>query len=589
MGKKLKRVVAASAATALGLALAACGGDSNDGDGGGSGNNSNEPGKAGGELNYLQHFLFEAADPQRIYYGVQLANWRRTVYRGLTAFPMSEDAEVANTPVADLATDTGTMTEGGKVWSFTLKDGVKWEDGSDITCEDVQYGASRPFANDVITGGPNYTLSYIDVPQKDDGTSTYPGPYKATPEQQKQFEDAVSCDGKTVTFRFNKPWVDFNAAIAGLMMVDPYKKAVDKGDKSKWNVLSNGPYKFQGGKFDQAKGGTLVRNDQYDAATDDPEQLRLALPDQINWKVNDSDTAGETFNDQLIEDSPDVQNAITTARLAPQQLLKVQSGEPAERYTNVTSPYTDYLVVNAKTVTDPKVRRAIGLATDINGYIKALGGEQVAEAADSIVNPGVTGHKANPAWTDRNLDGDVAAAQALLKEAGVNGKVKLKVAYQKSPTYDKAFSVLQETWNKAGFDVTLDGQGATYYDVLASPDKDIDIAWAGWGADWPSMMTVIPPLFDSRPNISATSCNNDYGCYESDAFNKIIDEAANAASVDEQIAKLQEADALLGEDVGYIPLDNQKFNWMHGSKVTGFTTTAASSAYPELGLIGVTQ
>lgn len=588
MGKKLKRVVAASAATALGLALAACGGDSNDGDGG-SGNNNAEPGQAGGELNYLQHFLFEAADPQRIYYGVQLANWRRTVYRGLTAFPMSEDPKVSNTPVADLATDTGTMTDGGKTWAFTLKDGVKWEDGSDITCEDVQYGASRPFANDVITGGPNYTLSYIDVPQKADGTSTYPGPYKATPEQQKQFEDAVSCDGKTITFRFNKPWVDFNAAIAGLMMVDPYKKSADKGDKSKWNVLSNGPYKFVGGKFDQAKGGTLVRNENYDPATDDPEQLRLALPDQINWKVNDSDTAGETFNDQLIEDSPDVQNAITTARLAPQQLLKVQSGEPKERYTNVVSPYTDYLVVNAKTVTDPKVRRAIGLSADINGFIKALGGELVSEPADSIINPGVTGYTTNPAWADRNLDGDVEAAKALLQEAGVNGKVKLKVAYQKSPTYDKAFSVLQESWNKAGFDVTLDGQGATYYDVLASPDKDIDIAWAGWGADWPSVMTVLPPLFDSRPNISSTSCNNDYGCYESDAFNKLIDEAANAASVDEQIAKLQEADALLGEDVGYIPLDNQKFNWMHGSKVTGFTTTAASSSYPELGLIGVKQ
>ena len=41
---------------------------------------------------------------------------------------------------------------------------MKWEDGKDITCEDFKYGASRVFATDVITGGPNYLLSYLDIP-----------------------------------------------------------------------------------------------------------------------------------------------------------------------------------------------------------------------------------------------------------------------------------------------------------------------------------------------------------------------------------------------------------------------------------------
>lgn len=576
MGMKLKKAVAASAAAALGLTLAACGGGDSDGPGG----KSDAAAAKGGTLYYLQHFPFEAADPQRIYYGVQLANWRRVLYRGLVAFPMSEDPEVANTPVADLATDTGTSLEGGKVWQFTLKDGVKWEDGTDVTCEDVQYGTSRVFANDVIIGGPNYTLSYIDV-------EDYPGPYKATDEQQAAFEEAVSCEGKTITFNFNKPWADFPQAAAGMMMVDPYKESFDEGDKGKWKVLSNGPYKVEGGVWDKDKGAKLVRNDQYAEVTDDPETLRLALPDVIEWQVNNSDTAGELFNDRLIQDSGNDQYAITTARVSPPQFPKI-TGEVEKRYVNVLSPYNSYLVPNAKRVTNLKVRQALAVSLNLNGYVKALGGERTAAPAETIVNPGVSGSQDNPAFAnDNNNDGDIEAAKALLEESGEKLPYPIKLSYPKTPTADKAMAVIKEGWDAAGFKVTLDGLQDTYYDVAATPNKDSDVLWAGWGADWPSMSTVLPPLFDSRPNFSSATCGNDYGCYQSDAFETLVDESANAESVEEQVTALQEADKVLGEEVAYIPLEITKFNWLFGSKVTGFTTTAASSAYPELGLIGV--
>lgn len=575
MGKKLRKALAVGTASALGLALAACGGgDSDD-----SGSGGSEAVK-GGTLYYLQHFPFESADPQRIYYGVQLANWRRVLYRGLVSFNMSEDPTEGTTPVADLATDTGTSSEGGKVWKFTLKDGVKWEDGSDITCEDVQYGTSRVFANDVIIGGPNYTLSYIDV-------EDYPGPYKATAEQQAAFEDAVSCDGKTVTFRFNKPWADFPQAAAGMMMVDPYKKEFDEGEKSQWKVLSNGPYKVEGGVWDKNKGATLVRNDQYSESTDVPEELRLALPDVIEWRVDPSDTAGELFNDRLIKDQGDDQYAITTARVAPPQFPQI-TGAVEDRYQSVLSPYNSYLVPNSKKVTDVKVREALAVSLNLNGYVKALGGERTAEPAETIVNPGVSGTEDNPAFAnDNDNNGDPAAAKALLEEAGVKTPYPIKLGYQKSPTMDKAMAIIKEGWDAAGFAVELEGLSDTYYDVIAQPDKDMDVMWAGWGADWPSMMTVLPPLFDSRPNVSPTTCGNDYGCYQSDEFEALVDQAANSATVDEQVGFLQDADKVLGTDYAYIPLEITKFNWLRGSKVTGFATTPASSAYPELGLIGV--
>ena len=163
MVKYRKRLVAATAAIALATTLAACGGGSDSDGDKPSGDSPAAEGGKGGTLYYYIYAPYEHVDPQRTYVGVELTNFRRTIYRSLVAFPISEDPEVANTPVPDLATDVGTKNEDATEWSFTIKDGVKWEDGQPITCEDFKYGASRVFATDVITGGPNYILSYLDV------------------------------------------------------------------------------------------------------------------------------------------------------------------------------------------------------------------------------------------------------------------------------------------------------------------------------------------------------------------------------------------------------------------------------------------
>ena len=60
----------------------------------------------------------------------------------------------------------------------------------------------------MITGGPNYALAYLDVPQKN-GLPVYNGPYKKG--GQADFDKAVTCEGKKITYRFNKPWVGLPA------------------------------------------------------------------------------------------------------------------------------------------------------------------------------------------------------------------------------------------------------------------------------------------------------------------------------------------------------------------------------------------
>jgi len=574
-----KRVLAASAAIALAAGLAACGGDS-DGNSGNPGSGESSAGEAGGTLNYLIFAPIEHVDPQRIYVGRDITNFSRTVYRQLVTFPISTDPDTSNTPVPDLATDTGTSSDGGKVWSFTVKDGVKWEDGQPITCEDFKYGASRVFATDVITGGPNYLLSYLDVPtDKKTGLPAYNGPYKG--DGQELFDKAVTCDGSTITYNFNKPWPDFPLAIAALHMMDPYRQDKDQGDKSNFQIFSNGPYKLDGA-WSKNKGATLVRNENYDAATDDPKTTRQALPDSIVFNIGQTT---ETIYDQLIADTGDAQTAVTGQRVPPAYYNQIE-GPVADRATLEPSPYVDYLVPNFRNMPDAKVREALKVATNAEGWINAGGGEKAFGPAESIVNPAVVGYQENPAFSGPQA-GDPDAAKALLEEAGVKLPYPITFTYPKTDTADKQAAALKETWDAAGFETTLDGLGDTYYDVIQKPEKESDVMWGGWGSDWPSAITVTAPLFDSRPNLTENSDGQDYGAYKSDEFNKLVDQAQNAGTLEDQTAALQQADLVLGQDTAYIPLEIAQFYFLHGSKVTNFTTTPASSMYPDLGAIGV--
>ncbi len=143
MGKAMTGLRAVGVLAAGALVLSACGGGSS---GGGSSAGTSQ-GQKGGTLTFLtQAKQILHLDPQRNYTGEDLAFVGGYMQRTLTAFKLSPDDKTASQLVPDLATDLGTATNGGKTWSFTLRDGVKFQDGSPITCADVKYGVSRTFA-----------------------------------------------------------------------------------------------------------------------------------------------------------------------------------------------------------------------------------------------------------------------------------------------------------------------------------------------------------------------------------------------------------------------------------------------------------
>jgi peptide/nickel transport system substrate-binding protein len=573
--KQIKIVAGVATTLALALAATACGGTA-------APSSGSVAGTAGGTLTILSATATEHWDPQRVYVGVNIESGNRLFTRTLTTFgPVAKDGEEA-TLVADAATDTGTVSDGGKTWKFTIKDGVKWQDGQAVTCADFKYGISRTFAVDVITGGPNYAIQFLDIPKNKDGSSQYEGPYKKT--GQALFDKAVTCEGSTITFHLASPGNDFNMA-ATMTAFGAFRADKDNGDKSNFEIFSDGPYKLDGA-WTVNKGATFVRNDQWDATTD---SVRKAYPDKIVWDESLNGNM-ETLYQRLIANQGDDQNAITFDQAPPTALASVVNTATG-RNSVVASPYTRYLVPNfkSKVFSNDKAREALALATDRSAYVVASGGDQVAKATNSLINPAL------PAFPNTALlagdKGDTAKAKAALEASGLTLPVKINVTYRKNATLDKAFAGLKLGWDAAGFDTQLTAIPAEqYYSTLQTPASasKYDAYWAGWGADYPSASTVIPQLLDSRSQITSGGPGQDYGYFDNADFNAGID-AAYATT--DQTAR-EKAWGALDTDVvtkyfGVIPLINDQFIFAHGSNVQGAIVNTTFTGYYDLANVSV--
>lgn len=577
--KRVKIVAGVATTMALGLALSACGGG-----GATSGNTTGAaagPATAGGTLYILSATGTEHWDPQRVYVGVNIETGNRLFTRTLTTFgPVAKDGDTPDL-VADAATDTGQVSDGGKTWKFTIKDGIKWEDGKAVTCEDFKYGISRTFATDVITGGPNYAIQFLNIPKNADGSSKYAGPYKGT--GQDLYDKAVTCSGSTITFHLAQPGNDFNMALT-MTAFGAFRKDKDQGDKSNFQIFSDGPYKLDG-DWTTNKGGTFVRNDQWDASTD---TIRKAYPDKIVWDESLNGNQ-ETLYERLIANQGDDQNAITYDQAPVTALPNVSNAQG--RTDIVASPYTRYMVPNfkSKVFSNDKAREAFALATDRSAYVTAAGGDQVVKATNSLINPAL------PAFPDTPLlagdKGDPAKAKTVLQSSGLTLPVKITVAYRKNDTMDKVFSGLKAGWDAAGFDTTLVGIPAEqYYSTAQSPASatKYDAYWAGWGADYPSASTVIPQLLDGRSQISSGGPGQDYGYFDNKDFNAGIDKAY---AITDATAREKAWGALDTEAVtkyfAVIPLINDQFVFVHGSNVQDAVVNTTFTGYYDLANISV--
>src|SRR5437588_999491 len=265
-----------------------------------------------------QNEQWDQIDPQRLITPEDVAFFGSTIYRSLEGYAYSPDTPAATSLTPDLATDQGSHNASATQWSFTLRDGVTWQDGSPVTCEDVKYGVSRTFATDVINQGPTYAIAYLDIPTLKDGTSAYKGPYKKT--GQDLYDKAVTCDGSKVTFNLNKPVPDFNFTVT--LAFSPVRQKDDTGEtygQPGHLVVSDGPYMVQ--SYATGNGGkmVLVRNPKWDPKSD---PYRPAYPDK--WEV-DFGIDTKVMDQRLMASAGNDQFAIQYGNIQPENMATIFS------------------------------------------------------------------------------------------------------------------------------------------------------------------------------------------------------------------------------------------------------------------------
>jgi peptide/nickel transport system substrate-binding protein len=462
---------------------------------------------------------FQDMDPQRAYTGEDMAFLKATIERDLTAYVYSDDPVKASALVADAATDTGTASDGAKTWTFTIRDGMKWQDGSAVTCEDFKYGVSRTFATDVIVGGPTYAIAYLDIPTDNKGNSKYPGPYKATPAQQALFDAAVQCDGNTITFHLNKPIADFNYTVTlgfGAVPNPVDHPGADTGEQYDTAPWSDGPYMID--SFSSGIGGSLVlkRNPNWDASTD---TYRGAYPDQwvvqfgIDPVVMDQRLMNPTGNDQY---------AVSYGNVQPQNFATIFSdphtanADFAGRAFSDYDPYSRYYWIRTDQVPNQQIRQAMGVALNRDAIRTAGGGDFTGDFADGVIKPNIgQDYAATHLWDasgpfgeDVPPTGDANLATQLIQQSGETPPT-LTWDYVSSPVADQVAGIVQSSLQAVGFTVNLNAIPTSYYAYVLNPDTQDQFGGAGWGPDWPNASTVIPPLFSPEGGFDLSRVGSD--------------------------------------------------------------------------------
>lgn len=439
----------------------------------------------GGTIRVFQRDSFDHLDPAQIYVSDE-SLMHTLLGRGMTTYRVEMDG--SKTVVGDLATDSGTSSEGGRTWKFTLKEGVKFEDGSPITSKDFRHTYERMFAP-FITEGPAFVQQWLA-----DTTSTgYRKLLPGGPYTGKHLPDTLleTPDDRTVVFHFSKPRPDlpYALAMAGYGIVQASKDTKEKYDSA---PVASGPYRIA--SYKPGKSMKLVKNENWEPGTDPARHQYVDGFDiTFNHQAKDS-------TQRLLADNAENRTAISFTNAVEPTLTQQVLSDPSasKRIEKGYQPYVWQMNMNMNRLKDKRVREAITYAMPNKQVLNVNGGVHGGEIAPNLFAPTLAGHERNydPYGKLKKPTGDIAKAKRLLKEAGRTG-MKLVYAYANTDARQKESVVIADALEKAGFDVQKkEVDSATWYSQMSKVKNGYDIYMTGWGQDWPSASTVIPPSFD---------------------------------------------------------------------------------------------
>jgi len=476
--------------------------------------------KQGGVLKLANSSDIDSFDPARTYYAW---GWNFSRYYQRTLVTASAAVGLDGDKLQmDLAASQDISSD-GKVYTYKLKPGIKFQDGTPITSKDIKYGIERIFAQDVITGGPTYPITFLDEGQK------YAGPYKdKSPEGLKS---VTTPDENTIVFTLAQPFADFPYILA-MPGSGPVPAAKDTGAKYGTDMpVASGPYMFK--SYEPGKSAVLVRNPNWDRSTD---TVRKALPDEIDLALG---VDPDTIDQELMAGTLDIDtsqtgvqsNAQTKILLDP--TLKANTDEP-------NTGFIRYFAINqdVSPFDNLHCRLAVQWGADKVALQTARGGSDAGgDIGTSMLPPNIAGYDPNLApYTGKTGAPDVTKAKAELaqceSEKGIDPAkgVTTVISSTNKGKAPKVAEALQQAMEAIGIHATIDQTDAsTYYSAtVGTPSnakaKGYGLIQAGWGADFPTGYGFMDVIVDGK-QIIPTGGNVNTAMLNDPAINALVAQA----------------------------------------------------------------
>ena len=468
------------------------------------------------------------------------------LFVGLTR--VNKDGKVENA-----LADKIEISEDGKVYKVTLKDGLKWSDGNPITAEDFEFAWKRVL-DPKMESQYAYQLYYIA------GAEEY--------NKGKGKADSVgvkAVDAKTLQVTLKQPTAYFDSLMGFYTYYPVSKKVVEANAdwaKDPKTLVSNGAFTLK----DWTHNSKIVmdKNPNYyeaDKVKIDGIDLDI-IEDQST--VYQKYVAGE-YN-MVVELPTEV-----TAKLRAEKNPELVIGPNVALYYYNLNPAV-------KPLNNVKVRKALSLALDRKVITDQItqGGQLPATA---IVPPGLLDDTGKE-FSDANKDlikTDVEEAKKLLTEGLAEEKmtpadVKLTILYNTSENHKKIAEAIQQMWNKelgiktelenVEFKVKIDRENAHQFEISRS----------GWTGDYLDPMTFM--------DLWITGASNNYVNYSNPEYDKLVKEAQTSTDQKLRMDNMKKAEKMILEDMAIVPIYFYTHPYAVKPNVKGITKNAIN--YPSL-------
>ena len=533
--------VAGVSAAALGLA--ACGG-SKSGSTATSGSASSAAGSSTGSVNTAGFTVQYGSNPETLdpalNSAIDGANTVITIFEPLLL--INENNEVVGGQAESWET-----SEDGLTWTFTMRDGLKWSDGTDLNAKDFEYSFKRMVNPDTAAPYAETCLGMID------------GFDAAQAGDADALNVKASDDGKTLTIVLSYPCSYFDK-MAAFATMSPVQQATVEANGDSWctsadTFVSNGPYMIT--DWTPSERIVLTKNPNYVGGWDNSK----IVSDTITLLLlEDSSASFAAYNSgeaQLIKDVP-------TDEIP--SLTKAEDG--GDFYVDtILGTYYVSLNLQRDAFQDAKVRKALSLAID-RDYVANTIMQGTYTTADSIVGPGIVDESGyfhdngNAPYISADYEANLAEAKKLLEEAGYpNGEGYPTIEYS---TNDAGYHVplaeyLQQAWGDLGITLTINKMEWSSF-TPARRAGEYDVARNGWVMDYNDPSNML--------DLFCTGNGNNDGKYSNADFDAAID-ASRVADSAEHFAQLHKAEDILMEDTGCLPIAYYNDYWLQSPTLKG--------------------